>query len=293
MTITSDTTHLVGGPLIRYGGKGRTARYLVPHFARARLYVEPFFGAGSVFYKIPVGTYEREAVNDLDKSIVTFFRVLRDRTEDLIRVCSLTPYARDEFASALVHSDDELEEARRVWVRSRQGFAGKARTIGDWGRSPGEFSWMPAKTSGKLSALYEYGARLSGISVDNIDGAEHVGKWARADAFVYCDPPYVAATRSVNDDYDHEMTDADHVRLITACRVAVDLGARVAISGYASTLYDGLLGHWRTLEHDVQCSAQAVSSTARRTECLWMSYPESEELGYVGQGDLFGVASSR
>lgn len=95
------------------------APYLVPHFAPARVYAEPFFGAGSVFYRIPPGTYEREAVNDLDASLVTFFRVLRDRTDELLRACELTPYARDEFAAALAHSDDPLEEARRVWVRHR------------------------------------------------------------------------------------------------------------------------------------------------------------------------------
>ena len=73
-----DTSGLVGGPIKRNGAKGRVAHLLVPYFAPAKVYAEAFFGAGSVFYRIPPGTYEREAVNDLDASLVTFFRVLRD-----------------------------------------------------------------------------------------------------------------------------------------------------------------------------------------------------------------------
>lgn len=288
------TTHLVGGPLIRYGGKGRIARLLVPHFARARLYVEPYFGAGSVFYKVPAGTYEREAVNDLDKSIVTFFRVLRDRTEELLRVCSLTPYARDEFAAALEHSEDELEEARRVWVRSRQGFAGKARTVGDWGRKTGVTTGegQPKQCEAKRDALTAYAARLLNVAVDSIEAAEFVTKWTPIkcpDAMVYCDPPYVPEARS-GADYTHEMNAEDHRALASALSAAVQRGARVAISGYPSALYDELYQApaWRRMELDVAFyGSRSTNATDRRTECLWMSYPVHDELGYVAQGDLF------
>ena len=140
-----DTSTLVGGPITRYGGKGINAPRLLPHFAPAKVYVEPFFGAGGMFFRVPPGTYEREAVNDLDASLVTFFRALRDQPDELARVIEATPYARDEFIAALEHSPDALEEARRVWVRGRQGFGGKASCAGDWGRNPGAtVPWLPA-----------------------------------------------------------------------------------------------------------------------------------------------------
>lgn len=297
--VRADTTHLVGGPLIRYGGKGRNAHLLVPHFARARLYVEPFFGAGSIFFKIPPGAYEREVVNDLDASLVTFFRVLRDRTDDLVRACELTPYSRTEFAAALEHSDDELEEARRVWVRSRQGFAGKARTVGDWGRKSGATGgeWLPGATISKLAALREFASRLAAVQIDCVDGVECIEKWEAKscrDSFIYCDPPYVHATRTLNRDYEHEMDDAAHERLWHACGQAVGQGARVAISGYRCEQYD-YWGHgWRRLEFDVALYGAREAEGIRRTECLWMSYPESEELSYAGsQPSLFDTAVSR
>ncbi len=286
----SDTTDLVGGPLIRYGGKGKNAHLLVPHFARARVYAEPFFGAGSIFFKLPVGTYERESVNDLDASLVTFFRVLRDRPADLIRACELTPCARDEFAAALEHSDDELEEARRVWVRSRQGFAGQAKTVGDWGRCPGESAeWTPAKVSRKLAELTRYADRLRGVSIDSIDGVEFVAKWGGPGTFVYCDPPYVAESRK-GTSYVHEMDTEHHRRLGTALHAAVARGAKVAISGYPSALYDELFGSWRRAVFDVALHGTRDAGAQRRTETLWMSYPATDELSYDGQLSLGAVS---
>lgn len=278
-----DTSALVGGPIKRNGAKGRVAQHLVPHFAPARIYAEAFFGAGSVFYRLAPNLYERSAVNDLERSIVTFFRVLRDRTDDLVRACEFTPYARDEFIASLEHSDDDLEEARRVWVRHRQGIAGAARSAGNWGRDPGAENmgaWCPGATETKLAALRTYAARLRGVCIDSIDGAEFVDKWGQRETFVYCDPPYVASTRK-GTTYAHEMTDDDHRRLAAACHGAVGRGAKVAVSGYESRLYDELFAGWRRIEVDVPLYGARDTKGQRRTECLWMSYPEAESFAGI------------
>jgi len=283
----NDTSGLVGGPIIRYGGKGRIAQHLLPHFAPAKVYAEPFFGAGSVFYRIPPGTYEREAVNDLDASIVTFFRVLRDRADDLVRVCEATPYARDEFAACLARSDDPLEEARRVWVRTRQGFSGNADSAANWARNVGAENigaWNPRKMNTKLDALRTYAARLRSVAIDNIDAVEFVERWGQRETFVYADPPYVHESRSgggEQTDYAHEMTDDDHRRLAAACRGAVERGAKVAVSGYASRLYDELFAGWRTIEVDVPLYGARDTKGQRRTEVLWMSYPAAESFAGI------------
>ena len=277
-----DTSGLVGGPVNRYGGKGRTARHITPHFAPATIYAEPFFGAGSVFYSLAPNLYERAAVNDLDASLVTFFRVLRDRPDDLVRVCEATPYAREEFIACLAKSDDPLEEARRVWVRGRQGLAGNARTAGDWGRNVGADTtkWNPKQANNKLAALRTYAARLRGVCIDCVDGVEFVEKWGQITTFVYCDCPYVAASRK-GESYAHEMTDADHRRLAAACRGAVERGAKVAVSGYPSALYDELFAGWRTIEVDVPLYGARDTKGQRRTEVLWMSYEARESFAGI------------
>jgi DNA adenine methylase len=292
VTSTVDTSGLVGGPIKRYGGKGQNARLIVPHFARASLYAEACFGAGSVFYKLAPGAYEREVVNDLDGAIVTFFRVLRDRPDELVRACALTPYALDEYAAAFAPVADDLERARRVWILGRQSFAGKARGPGNWGRDPSDaWNWNPRQTERKLRRLYDYAARLRGVVVDHLDAADFVRHWGHADAFVYVDLPYLPETRK-GPAYDHEADTAVHRRVAGAAHEAVARGARVGVSGYAHPLYDEeLYAGWRRVTYDVPLHGARDAKGQRRTECLWLSYGPEHELQYrapARQPSLFG-----
>jgi len=56
--------------------------------------------------------------------IVNLFRVLRDRQQssDLIAMLRATPFAREEWKEAYLPSEDAVESARRLIVRSFVGF---------------------------------------------------------------------------------------------------------------------------------------------------------------------------
>jgi DNA adenine methylase len=66
-----------------------------------RVYIEPFGGAANVLLRKRKS--EVEVYNDLDSRIVNFFRVLRDEAKfaEFQRMCSLTPYAREEFVELI------------------------------------------------------------------------------------------------------------------------------------------------------------------------------------------------
>jgi DNA adenine methylase len=129
---------------------------------------------------------------------------------------------------------------------------------------------------------------LRRVEIDHIDGAEFVARWAHAGTFVYADPPYVASSRK-GSQYAHEMSDVAHRALAAALHAAVERGARVAVSGYRSTLYAGLYKGWRRVEFtvDPKVGQKGRAKGRTRTECLWMSYAATDELGYVPQGELF------
>lgn len=284
MSAPVDVAKLRGGPLQRYGGKGRNAPRIVPHFARAFAFADACVGAGGVLFALPASVYPRRAVNDADGRLIGFFRVLRDRPEELERACALTPYSLAEFTAALARSDDPVEDARRVWVLGRQGFGGKAKTPGDWGRNPKQAAgrhaiWNPSKAVAKLDALHVYARSLLDVAIDCIDGAAFVDKWGQPGTMVYVDPPYVAATRKGARDYLHELDDAGHRRFAVACHGAVARGAKVCVSGYASDLYADLYAGWRRVDLDVALHGTRHASGQRRTESLWMSYPAADEIG--------------
>src|SRR5579863_1655990 len=83
-------------------------------------YVEPF--AGSLSVLLARRPSPHETVNDADQLVMTFWRVLRDQPEALVRACALTPHSRAELSAAARSptGPTDLETARRVWVRLTQ-----------------------------------------------------------------------------------------------------------------------------------------------------------------------------
>lgn len=268
----------VRAPFTYYGGKQGMAARLVELMPSHRVYIEPFFGSGAVFFAKHPSAHE--ILNDVDDRIVTFFRVLRDRPEDLIRVCSLTPYSRTEFARALESTDDELERARRFWVRVNQSFAKTARENTGWSITTARTQSTPGSVSGRLSRFAECAERLSGATIENRDAIELLERFGTTeDTVVYADPPYLGSTRSSaaaslgysGGDYSHDMPSViDHERL-AACLHS--LKATVILSGYPSELYEDLYGDW----HQVDVHVAAHSSNAaradrgRRIERIWLN----------------------
>lgn len=116
-------------------------------------------------------------------------------------------------------------------------------------------------------------ALIHGCALEYLSTRQWTGR-----ELVYLDPPYVRSSRrSARDLYEHELTDDDHIRLLSIAR---RIPAPVAISGYASDLYENALSDWRKI------SFQAPTRGGKyATEILWMSYPKPPALHdyrYVG-----------
>ena len=107
-------------PFAYYGGKTTLAPKIAEMLLEHDHYVEPF--AGSLAVLLAKDPSKIETVNDLDGHIVTFWRALRERADELERVCALTPYSRAEFEQCKsLDGDSDLEVARQVWVVLTQG----------------------------------------------------------------------------------------------------------------------------------------------------------------------------
>ncbi|MDR1937317.1 MAG: DNA adenine methylase [Tannerellaceae bacterium] len=62
-------------PITYYGGKQQMLRHILPLIPKHRIYVEPFFGGGAVFWgKEPAKV---EFINDHDGEVINFYRVLK------------------------------------------------------------------------------------------------------------------------------------------------------------------------------------------------------------------------
>lgn len=270
-------------PFTYFGGKTSIADRIAALLPQHEHYVEPF--AGSLAVLLAKRPSSMETVNDLNGDLMTFWRVLRDRTGDLERVCMLTPHSRAEQQAAYEPASTELEQARRAWVRLTQSRGRSAsadrhtgwRHFADPG-SRGVSMPMPARLASSVGRFAPVAGRLIGVSLECLPALDLIEKYGQyPGVLIYADPPYPDSVRARDRNYGHEMlTEAEHRELLEAlltCRAAV------VLSGYASPLYDGLLSAWSRLEVTTQTGNGG--SDRARTEVLWSNRPLPR------QGSLF------
>lgn len=268
---------LLKPPFAYYGGKTTLAPKIAELLPKHDHYVEPF--AGSLAVLLAKEPSRAETVNDLDGDLVNFWRVLRDRPEELERAAALTPHSREEYETSKGLDCDDLEKARRVWVRLSQGRANSMQPHG----------WRYARDTSKVMATHiktqalhmaPAAARLASASIENRDALDLIRDYgAEPSVCIYADPPYLGSTRTAN--YRVEMLGDDlHVQLAAALR---ECKSAVVLSGYASPLYEELYPGWHRIELK---APTALSGRAAENEVLWSNI----ELGTQQAFDFEGAA---
>ena len=262
----------VGSPFGYHGSKLRIARWLVADLPPHNAWVEAFCGSAAVtLAKRPAPI---EIINDVDGEIVNFFRQLRDHWRTMKRLLLLTPYSREEFASA--HSREpgipDTERARRFFMAAMMAINGS------FGAAQGGFSFsnsfsrrgMEARVSRWTAAVEDLERiveRLRTVRVERRDALQLLADFRnRPGTLIYLDPPYLAdRVRG----YDHDDWPVEkHVKLLAELNRSRSM---IILSGYDSTLYS------RNLSRSRGWLRQAVKANTRgangldwsRTEVIW------------------------
>lgn len=263
------TTATVTRPALRYyGGKWRIAPWIIQHLPPHQCYVEPFAGGASVLLRKPPAPLE--VANDRDGDVINFFRVLRERPDELVRLLDLTPWSRGELYACYLPSDDPVERARRYYVRSMQGwFGGTRKEWQGWRFQKQQVGGRSTIASwGSFEHLYAAAQRLKSVQFDCDDALKVIPRFDTPATLFYVDPPYPRKTRSArwgNDGYRYEMSDDDHRALAEALK---GVAGAVLISSYLSPLYEELYAGWRRVER-VAMTGGKVKTFAR--EVLWLN----------------------
>jgi DNA adenine methylase len=284
-----------GSPFKRFGGKGgnagKLAKWIVSLMVPHLTYAEPYCGTCAVL--LARDPYDRrlwvgdtsstrgvcEYVNDLDRGLSNFFQVLRSADgEELIGRLQGTPFSEVEWQEAGGRLRERGEHATPLdlaewWFvlcrQSRDGnlqdFAGDKSNRTRGGKAENVNAWQTALHE----ILPSVRARLLNVVVRCMSAPDFIRKYDSPQTLFYCDPPYLHSARTSVDDYQHEMTEADHVALLELLR---GVQGRVILSGYANDLYDSLLPGWHRVGMPTKVQTGSAEKKSDRVEVLWLNY---------------------
>lgn len=250
-----------------YGGKWNLAPWIISKFPRHQHYVEPCGGAASVLLQKSPSAIE--TYNDLSGDVVNFFKIVRERPEELAYAIEWTPWARSEYEQAKAsYEGDDLERARRFWIYQMMSV----------GADPGKGSnsgmrienkvvkerWERLDRKQVVDGIFATAKRLRTVQIESRPMNELLMRLDSRIALFYIDPPYVSGTRTHGKDmYGVEWSDSDHAEFI---EIVQNLEGFCIISGYACELYEPLeRAGWHREDK------KALNNSGdTRTESLWL-----------------------
>jgi DNA adenine methylase len=264
-------------PLKWHGGKSYLAPWILSHFPNRNRYThynEPFAGGLSVlFAHNPEG--KSEAVNDLNGDLFNFWDVLSHTPDRMLRQLWGTPLSQQVWIDSqaqMAADSDRVRRATAFFIRYRQSRQGLGKdyctptTRVRRGMNENVSAWLTA-----VDGLPEAHARLRRVEVRHMDAVAFIKKYDHPKALFYLDPPYLHETRVTTNDYECEMTEADHTRLLDCLTKVIGM---FLLSGYPSELYSSYAKEhcWWVDYKDIPNSASAKEIKDIKTEALWGNY---------------------
>ena len=100
-------------PLVPWmGGKRRLAATLVPMIPEHVCYVEPFAGAGGLFFNKPESKVE--VINDINFDLINLYRVVKYHFEELIKQFKWVLTSRENWDKTIATPADTLTDVQRA-----------------------------------------------------------------------------------------------------------------------------------------------------------------------------------
>ena len=184
-------------PIAYYGGKQTLCKHIIPMIPKHKIYIEPFFGGGAVFFaKKPSAV---EIINDLNGEVINFFEVLKNKFEELDEEIKFTIHSKDLYKKSyeIYKRPNEYTEVERAWAFWFQ-------TQGTMLNSPGNglsyginfkdnCNQMRTHYNKREKFRKEYSGRLKNTYIENKEALEVLKNRNYIDGFYFIDIPYPGA----------------------------------------------------------------------------------------------------
>lgn len=194
--------------LRRLGNKKEIAGEIQKHFPQHKIYIEPFFGAGGMyFYKQQV---QYNFLNDIDNDVFNLFMVVKEQKEQLLEAFIKTPLHQSLLSYWKQNEEtDPIQKAVRFLFISNctlHGNGGSLR-MGTTDNPKQNFTDNVNRTFEMIST-----AKFSNCDFRDVVkkiGFIQDGRNQEQQTLIYADPPYL----ETKDNYSHSFTENDSIDL--------------------------------------------------------------------------------
>jgi DNA adenine methylase len=179
------------------GGKSPLAKTIVPKIPKHTCYCEVFAGAAWLLFKKEESKVE--VINDINKDLVTLYRVIKNHLEEFIRYLKWILVAREEFARFKAENPDtltDIQRAVRFYYLLRTSYGAKVvnQTFNVSPTEPSRLNLLRIEED-----LSQAHLRLSRVYIENMHYQKLIERFDRPETFFYVDPPYYGCEKDYGD----------------------------------------------------------------------------------------------
>ena len=250
--------------LRRLGNKAKIANKILQYFPKHNLYIEPFFGAGGLFFNKQKAKYN--IVNDNDSDVFNLFQVLLNNKNELTEQFLIMPIHSDLWKYWRENKETEpVKKAIRFLFLSNYGYLGKNDTL--------EFG-INNTSETLLKQIDNTEKFMFGVKFMNYDFREMFKKIGfrsekeKTNAFIYADPPYLDTINN----YKCSFTKKDSLDLFDTLQ---NTGIRWAMSEFDNEF---ILEQSKERGLNVITIGKRKNIRNRRTEILITNYKTNKTL---------------
>ena len=252
--------------LRRLGNKSKIAKEIQKHFPKHKIYIEPFFGAGGMFFNKP--KVNHNIINDIDSEVFNFYSVINSNKEDLIELIRTTPINEDLFKYWVKTKETEpIKKAFRYMYITNLSFCALKNSF-----QTNVLTFDHDNFYSIINFSYEY---LKNTKITNKDFRELLikinfphGNKDKKQTFIYADPPYLNTT----DTYSHSFTEQDSIDLFNSLQ---ETGCKFAMSEFDNEF---IMQQAKERKLNIIYIGERQNLKNRRTEILITNYQVAKSL---------------
>ncbi len=261
-------------PITYYGGKQKLAKTILKLIPVHKLYAEPFFGGGAIFFEKPKSAVE--VINDTNTEIINFYQMVQNDFVSLEMEIRITLHSRNlhRKASVIYNNPDmftPLKRAWAFWTLASQSFA--SIIDGSWGYDIAKGTTSTKVSNKRQGFTEDYAIRLQSVQIECTDALRIIKSRDNAEAFFYCDPPYFNSDCGHYDGYTVE----DFEMLL---KTLSTIKGKFLLSSYPSPILKDYAKKMRWFQQEIHQKVSVANNNSKKgqknkIEVLTANYPIS------------------